>query len=66
RSGEEVLRPHFVQLSCTKQNSFSWRPSLTSSRGTPRHPNMMRVLKGAEAYAASQRGAAPFENPTTF
>lgn len=39
RSGEEVLRPHFVQLSCTKQNSFSWRPSLTSSRGTPRHPN---------------------------
>lgn len=28
--------------------------------------NMMRVLKGAEAYAASQRGAAPFENPTAF
>jgi membrane dipeptidase len=28
--------------------------------------NMMRVLKAAEAYAASQRGATPFENPTTF
>lgn len=28
--------------------------------------NMMRVLKGAEAYASSQRGVVPFENPTTF
>ena len=28
--------------------------------------NMMRVLKAAEAYAASQRGAPPFENPTFF
>ncbi len=28
--------------------------------------NMMRVLKGAEAYAASQKSAIPFENPTTF
>jgi membrane dipeptidase len=28
--------------------------------------NMMRVLKAAEAYAASQRGAPPYENPTSF
>ncbi len=28
--------------------------------------NMMRVLKGAEAYAASQRGARLYENPTSF
>lgn len=28
--------------------------------------NMLRVLKAAEAYAASQRGAAPLENPTSF
>ena len=28
--------------------------------------NMMRVLKAAETYAASQRGAAPLENPVTF
>jgi membrane dipeptidase len=28
--------------------------------------NMLRVLKAAEAYAATQRGAAPFESPTTF
>ena len=28
--------------------------------------NLMRVLKGAEAYAVTQRGVLPFENPTTF
>jgi membrane dipeptidase len=28
--------------------------------------NLMRVLKGAEAYAASQRGVLPFENPVSF
>jgi membrane dipeptidase len=28
--------------------------------------NMLRVMKAAEAYAASQRGVVPFENPTTF
>ncbi|NCU12006.1 MAG: membrane dipeptidase [Sphingomonadaceae bacterium] len=28
--------------------------------------NMMRVLKAAEAYAASQRGMKPYENPTSF
>jgi membrane dipeptidase len=28
--------------------------------------NMLRVLKAAEAYSASQRGTVPFENPTTF
>lgn len=28
--------------------------------------NMMRVLKAAEAYAASRKGDAPIENPTTF
>ncbi len=28
--------------------------------------NLLRVLKAAEAYAASQRGAPPLENPTTF
>ena len=28
--------------------------------------NMMRVLKGAEAYAASQRGVAPLENAVNF
>ncbi len=28
--------------------------------------NMLRVLKGAEAYAASQRGTLPFENPVSF
>ena len=28
--------------------------------------NMMRVLKAAEAYAASQKGAAPIENPVSF
>ncbi len=28
--------------------------------------NMMRVLKAAEAYAASQRGVVPFENPVSF
>jgi len=28
--------------------------------------NMLRVMRAAEAYAASQRGAAPYENPTTF
>ena len=28
--------------------------------------NMMRVLKGAEAYAVSQRGSLPFENPVSF
>ncbi|HEX4848401.1 MAG TPA: dipeptidase [Novosphingobium sp.] len=28
--------------------------------------NMMRVLKAAEAYAATQRGTPPFENPTSF
>ena len=28
--------------------------------------NMLRVLQGAERYAASQRGAAPLENPSSF
>jgi membrane dipeptidase len=28
--------------------------------------NMMRVLKAAEAYAASQRGVIPYENPVSF
>jgi membrane dipeptidase len=28
--------------------------------------NMVRVLKAAEVYAASQRGVAPYESPTTF
>ena len=28
--------------------------------------NMVRVLKAAEAYAARQRGVAPFESPTSF
>ena len=28
--------------------------------------NMMRVLRGAEAYAAAHRGDPPIENPTTF
>ena len=28
--------------------------------------NMLRVLKGAEAYAYAHRGDAPYENPTTF
>ena len=28
--------------------------------------NMLRVLKAAEAYSASQRSVAPFESPTTF
>ena len=28
--------------------------------------NMLRVLKTAEAYAASQRGAPPFENPSSL
>ena len=28
--------------------------------------NMMRVLKGAEAYAAGQRGTPPYENPVSF
>ncbi len=28
--------------------------------------NLMRVLKGAEAYAASQREVLPFENPVSF
>ncbi len=28
--------------------------------------NMLRVLKAAEAYAASQRGKPAYENPTTF
>lgn len=28
--------------------------------------NMLRVMRAAEAYAASQRGAPPIENPTTF
>lgn len=28
--------------------------------------NMLRVLKAAEAHAATQRGKPPFENPTTF
>jgi membrane dipeptidase len=28
--------------------------------------NLMRVLKGAEFYAASQRGVLPFENPVSF
>ena len=28
--------------------------------------NMLRVLKAAESFAATQRGKPPFENPTTF
>ncbi len=28
--------------------------------------NILRVMKAAEAYAASQRGKPPYENPTTF
>jgi len=28
--------------------------------------NMMRVLKAAEAYAASRKGDAPIENPVAF
>ncbi len=28
--------------------------------------NILRVMRAAEAYAASQRGRVPFENPTTF
>jgi membrane dipeptidase len=28
--------------------------------------NILRVMRGAETYAASQRGKLPYENPTTF
>ena len=28
--------------------------------------NMMRVMKAAEAYAASRKGDAPIENPVSF